>query len=127
MTRPAHTALTSLDELVARLEAAEDYDPLLNVAIWRVVDPDAVARMERELSRFGVDDSMLANNCEDFVGSLDAAMGLVPEGWDNRTIGIHRDWSEAILGLPGAREAYGKAATPALALCIAALRARVQP
>lgn len=124
----------SLDELIARLEAAEDYDPLLNVAIWRAVDPDAVDRMDRELSQFGVDDYLLANNCEDFTGSLDAAMGLVPEGW-GVGLDIIGGGAVACLTLPGNSflgdrgdtDLYGRSKSAPLALCIAALRARVQP
>jgi hypothetical protein len=58
-----------------------------------------------------------------FTGSLDAALTLIPDEWENRSVGMYPGWSEAILGLPGTREAYGRAKTPALAVCIAALKA----
>lgn len=134
----------SLDELIARLEAAEGYDPLLNVAIWRAVDPEAVDRMDRQLSQFGVDDYLLANNCEDFTGSLDAAMGLVPEGKNQEPFPGKMAWCvtherensdpkrKYFASVREFRTSFDEdhlawAATPALALCIAALRARVQP
>ena len=116
-------------ELIERLEKAEDYDPLLNVAIWRAVDPEAVDRMDRELSQFGVDDFLLANNCEDFTGSLDAALTLVPEGW------IYELWATnpSELAQANAKVYFrpstkfgGEASTAALALCIACLIARAK-
>jgi hypothetical protein len=66
-----------------------------------------------------------------FTGSIDAAMGLVPEGWAGRNVFpfVSRQkltlW-QAGIGVPGpplkGTSAY--AATPALALTAAALRAR---
>jgi hypothetical protein len=60
-----------------------------------------------------------------FTASLDAAVTLVPEGWD---FCISKGWAEeAIVSLAPAgmaTEVIASAATPALALCAAALRAR---
>jgi hypothetical protein len=66
-----------------------------------------------------------------FTASLDAAMTLVPEGWD-WSAGTGRGTGWATLGLPDDDQMGGSsddevscdAATPALALCAAALRAR---
>ena len=65
----------------------------------------------------------------DYLGSIDAAMLLVPEGWewqaDTLTMGAERDkhaWFR--LHRPDYGEQFeAEAATPALALCAAALRA----
>ena len=59
-----------------------------------------------------------------YTASLDAAMTLVPEGcW--LSLNIMDDLPIASLGLPGTETvADGRAATPALALCAASLRAR---
>lgn len=66
----------------------------------------------------------------DYTGSIDAALTLVPEGWswglshesersDGRTFAsVRRYWSSFD------RDHFCWAATPALALCAAALRAR---
>ena len=67
-----------------------------------------------------------------FTASLDAAMTLVPEGWSGLLgfRGTH-DYIEErghahIQTIVGEKEAYAEASTPALALCAAALRARLQ-
>lgn len=59
-----------------------------------------------------------------YTRSIDAAMTLVPEGaeWECGTAHlVNRGWANVITR---DRESKGKAATPALALCAAALRAR---
>jgi hypothetical protein len=67
---------------------------------------------------------------EYFTRSLDAAITLVPEGIGGELLSImlHRSWrgdcSVKLLDTLGGQESVGKAATPALALCAASLRAR---
>lgn len=60
-----------------------------------------------------------------FTASLDAAMSLVPEGCEWRV-----NWSElpdrTWAGIAGVQGLNTSAATPALALCAAALRARAK-
>lgn len=59
---------------------------------------------------------------EDFTGSLDAALALVPEGYGAVSLSIsEHGQSSARLGHP---YVYGNGANAALALTIAALRAR---
>ena len=65
-----------------------------------------------------------------YSASLDAAMTLVPEGWavlmafsEQRAV---CDVHTAPLGQHGTWPAHASAATPALALCAAALRARAE-
>lgn len=68
--------------------------------------------------------------CPPYTTSIDAALTLVPEGWQwNIDNGIHcEDAAHAWLGNNSPQEIVpgtsGDAATPALALCIAALKAR---
>jgi hypothetical protein len=65
----------------------------------------------------------------DYTASIDAALSLVPEGWRIRDFGDWEDrWlitlmNEDTCDTVGGRSGRGQ---PALALCAAALRARVQ-
>jgi len=66
-----------------------------------------------------------------YTASIDAALTLVPEGcgWEiyNTTCDQPKVWAK-VYGWPGCDEAArANATTPALALCIAALRARARP
>lgn len=54
-----------------------------------------------------------------YTASLAAAMTLVPEGWDHGYTANGQCWTHK-----EASTVHGDAATPALALCAAALRAR---
>ncbi len=103
-----------IDDLIARLEAASEGSEELNDAI--------------DFELFGSDEA------RPYTTSLDAALTLVPEGW----------WLRSIEGCPQQNEwdamldqktiPWGKAIgcanenvgspTPALAVCIAALKAR---
>lgn len=123
----------SLDELIARLEAADvgtmDLDlaiattilgwterGLAHGTVW--ITPDGMTKTWREIPHT--------------TRSLDAAMALVPP----RSLWSVCDMEEgpfAQIVKPKQSGGYeggltmGRAANPALALCIAALRARVQP
>lgn len=58
-----------------------------------------------------------------YLASIDAALTLVPDDfWCN--IGVRRYHGEVSIGLAMTAEWFGRAATPALAICAAALRAR---
>lgn len=94
-----------LTELAARCEAATGPDRELDALI------------ESAIPRFGL---------YRYTASIDAAMTLVPEGW---TWGVFDDgtawvWPDERRDLLTGKQA--KAATPALALCAATLRARAQ-
>jgi hypothetical protein len=88
------------------------------------IDP---GKVNRNFSPYGGRDRYPA-----YTASLDAAMTLVPEGWRVGSMGetvIEGDdpWNARLLEkrFDGrAKSAQGDAATPALALCAAALRAR---
>lgn len=116
------------EELIAALEKAtgpsEELD--LAVATW-CFENGAIGGVNYDPQLW-----LLRN--EGFVYSIDAAVTLVPETDGRRWYEIGQAWSQAVARVrvypPNpwegrTREATAEAATPALALCIAALRARV--
>ena len=62
-------------------------------------------------------------NMPAFTASLDAAMTLVPEGWSVALHAHSENENRACVYYGLAAETFSYAATPALALCAAALRA----
>lgn len=120
------------DDLIARLEAAEGPQFVLDVEIWKTCHP---ADWKWQHGRF---------NPPAYTASIDAALTLVPEGWHLAALGfIHPDfrqeteldWRADIFGPvtwaeddgfpePQYEAVGGNAPTPALAICIAALKAR---
>ncbi|MDH3376209.1 MAG: hypothetical protein OEQ39_04475 [Gammaproteobacteria bacterium] len=58
-----------------------------------------------------------------YTTSIDAALTLVPEGWRWQVSGFEASGEACVDSLALDLERYGAAATPALALVIAALRA----
>lgn len=116
--------MSALLQLAKRVEAATGPDRLTDAEIY--VDLDAKLENLDALAINGEVGSWVPA----YTASLDAAMTLVPGGWDWSTgTGRQRGW--ATLGLPSASP-FGSsddevccddAATPALALCAASLRA----
>jgi len=104
------------NELIAALEAAEGASRELDAAI-------ADLRWMQNWGKKRPKDIHAAP----VTSSIDAAMTLVPEGWrpsidctfDRPEVTMH-PWSDHLF--KHGRK-YGKAATPAIAICIAALRA----
>lgn len=105
-------------KLAEELEAAEGPNFDLEMRIFRAVNPQATSR------------SVPPN----YTASIDAAMTLVPEGWES--IELRRtddgEWRAALAGNDAHFMAEdpdeffvesGNHATPALALCAAALKA----
>ena len=99
--------MRDLPSLIATLEAATEGSAELDRAICRAISGDET-------------------QWHKYTRSLDAAMTLVPEGWfaliDTRG---RADVRYAPIDQSGYRREVADAATPALALCIAALRARL--
>lgn len=60
----------------------------------------------------------------DYTASIDAALTLVPEGWNWQVGKGNHCWSAVYQGAPPSMRVDPIAATPALAICAAALRAR---
>lgn len=111
----------ALLELAARVEAVTGPDRELDFAIYAVTcggDCSHIRPNQRYL--YG----------ESYTASVDAALGLVPAGWavrnfDDWTPETPPYWSVDLRRLDRAHHvAQGEAATPALALTAAALRAR---
>ena len=123
--------------LIARLEALEapcrECDCLIGVALgWFITEPNKGwpdqldyidVRNECWYYPGGGFDQLVPR----FTASIDAAMTLVPEGsewniekWAKN--GVYTKHAKASAWVPGAERAY--AVTPAIALCIAALRAQ---
>lgn len=100
-----------MEELIARLEAAEGADRELDVEIWRAVGSSTELRFRPE-----------------YTASIDAALTLVPEECLWR-IGHEGDDSPGhflAVAMPLGPQVHATAITPALALCMAALKARAQ-
>jgi hypothetical protein len=110
--------------LAARCQAASGPDRELDEAIAVACYPSLIQHNERGEPRWYMHGVRV--RIEDYSASLDAALSLVrPEGLDS--INIHRDFGEAEpwcaeIGYNSVHSSTG--ATPALALCAAALRAR---
>ena len=119
--------MTDLSDLIARIEAASGPDREINAEIGRYA-PHLVAFLG------GVPDDPQPG-CLPYTASIDTALTLVPTDafWRLGHDGDGADPSEfrAQLIVPklGGIDARGQsiAATPALALCAAALRARSNP
>jgi hypothetical protein len=108
---------SDLPALIARVEAATGPD--------REID-QAIAVYQKNANRPADKPRVIGvANAWDYTASLDAAVSLVPSGWDWC---ISKGWGEAAIAslAPAEKvaEVTTEAATPALALCAAALRAR---
>ena len=134
-----------MSDLITRLEAATGPDRELDAAIFTAVYHDKVPSPIVE-SGYGWrydkghwwlatgEDARTPPKCvfpPRFTASIDAALTLVPEGWRWHSYHWRRKDEPKIMSLvtnePHVGIAHGKAATPALAICIAALRARGEP
>jgi hypothetical protein len=121
----------TMKELAKRCEQATGPDRVLDADIAEVVDAPAADDPDRNLTihrqiiaklRAGGDDCEI----ERYTASLDAAMTLVPEGRGliYKRHGIKNVWRVQIHSGDETTFIEGDAATPALALCAAALKAR---
>ncbi len=124
--------------LISRLEQAEAGSRELDAEITRILKPKWWAQLLHEAAMpCGAPEDLQALGAREFVRyrkqywftqSLDAAMSLVPEGcmWN---LGGNPVGGFASAGLFGAciwqgiDQIHGEAPTPALALCIASLKA----
>lgn len=110
----------TLLELAERCEAATGPDRELDRAIFEwltLVDGFVPDRAHQSYPQYA------------YTASLDAAMTLVPEGWEPLIDGVSKDRAAAwIVELYAINDSppfrHGSANTGALALCAAALRAR---
>lgn len=129
----------TIDELIARLEAASGPERELDAAIVAELN-NATVRRYPPTDDFGPRDrwQFWSRDGAHFLGSegkfkvpaytasLDAALSLVPEGWAFQLL-YEPDATkgqQALVWPPGKSMPLSSAPTPALALCIASLRAR---
>ena len=110
-----------IGDLLARLRAATNPDRWLDVEIARAVGADLGHAA-------GMHDALLAqpySPVRRYTASVDAALTLVPEGCDWSVDGFAGSGrGQAYLVTKDDDEIERQGATPALALCIAALEAR---
>lgn len=110
-----------MSDLIARLEAATGPDRELDRAIAKALGVMPLYEMRGQIG----------GSWPDCTASIDAALTLVPEGWlwQVEWIGhqTRKRVGNCILWQPHEPALSGQAATPALAICIAALRARGEP
>ena len=98
------------DDLIARIEAASGADRGLD---WEIHLHDGLA---------GVG---MYGDHPPYTASIDAALSLVPDGWRLSISNMcGPGWFAGLHETDGYGEGYGRAATPALALCAAALKER---
>lgn len=128
-----------MTDLIARLAAATEPSRELDGLIFRAVNtgtPDAdwcAFDLEDESDaiiwyRRDANDTIAWEAPPNYTASIDAALTLVPEGL-LRSLIIYADRAHAFIRTgsvlnPATKEWTGYAATPAIALCIAALQAR---
>ena len=121
--------MSDLDALLTRLRAAAGADRWLDVEIARAVGADLGHAA-------GMHDALLAqpfSPVRRYTSSVDAALTLVPEGkaWTVGQNVHHWYWSASVNALDedGAPKSIGwggPSNSPALALCAAALQARME-
>lgn len=125
-------------EIITRLESAKGADRIADAMIWEAIElplcrepdclPDVFVRLIARVKGGGDDPE-----CPAYTGSVDAAMSLVPRMWgttlDQYVLsdeGDHtwRVWLRHVTEADSIHKVFGVAPTPALAMCIAALKAR---
>lgn len=118
-----------MTDLIERLERADGPSRELDWAIHALIMPKH-HRMHPYLVGVFIDDGQLGKvySCPRYTASIDAAITLVPEGfrWALGYNGIdsgHPVGTASVFSPAGAMF-KGSGATPALALCVAALRAK---
>jgi hypothetical protein len=110
---------TALADLAARCEKATGPDRELDAEIYVALDANRENRDALAIN------GAVGSWVPDFTASLDAAMTLVPEGWYWQVGQGNHAWAAVYENpIPPAMRVDPIAATPALALCAAALRAR---
>lgn len=116
--------IDKMAELIERVERASGPDREIDLAIARVM---GTIVLQRNFSDTGNHET----THWEYTASIDAAMTLVPEGWKLRQMNFSapcaddRKWHLSLYGGSVGEDCFvGRGATPALALCAAALKAR---
>lgn len=115
-----------LAEIIAKLKATEGPDRTLDEAIEMAVHPMLATLPRTEIGGWMHPTHGMVAPPQHYTASLDAALMLVPEGY-NTSIEIASFQNAAWVQKHGepVRSDYGTKRAPAIALCIAALGARV--
>lgn len=112
-----------MKDLIKRIEAADGPDRELDVEICEAMGFTVVGHYRR-----GSNEPIRGYSwvpVRYYTSSIDAAMTLVPEGWNGSFDWIGDKCGATLNKTPFASNAViGDASSPALALCAAALRAR---
>jgi hypothetical protein len=116
-------AATGPDRELDAAVCAPDYRRLLG-APFVSLSPDA-RRVEFGTHHQGEDHIVYSREPLPVTASLDAAMTLVPEGWCFELGDWEGAWARVFVN-GNTERCFAEAATPALALCAAALRSRSQ-
>ena len=120
-----------MDELIAKLEAAAEGSRDSDIAIAYAIYPQLTSQeMPGPLTGSTATQWYLLGThvrIEHYTTSIDAALTLVPEGWEGH-VGINRCVASLYKAPPHRIPTHigvgSIASTPALALCIASLKAR---
>lgn len=130
------TAAEVIERLQRAKEGSRGLDALICESVFDITGPDNPCLWAPEmLDRGAVAELEPPAQIRSFTNSLDAAVTLVPAGWSWQVrLVFHGEHSKPVGRAIVARDRSGMvladehfevhAATPALALCIAALRAR---
>ncbi len=115
--------MTDSTDLIARLEAAEGPDRGLDAEIARLKGYEVHDKLWVRVTSYDGHEKGALSPLPHYTASIDAALTLVPEGWGwsfgqtptDEGVEYHAqvNWEPIVAG-----------GTPAIALCIAALKAR---
>jgi hypothetical protein len=122
---PGSSPAPSVERLIARLEMATEGSRDLDDAIFDLLHPPRIENVELPEGFGEGPPHNFGRWTPEYTASLDAALRLVPEDTD-WCVGVGSPGYAAGLGEidDDGPKHVGRAATPALALCIAALHAR---
>lgn len=114
------SGIGAMTNLITRLENAEGPDRELDAEIQAAIGgPQIVVHIQYD----GYTETL--NDPPPYSASLDAAITLIPEGWAVYSASWNAERAEFMLWKPGHGALPNcEAKTPAIALCIASLRAR---
>lgn len=118
---------SALQDLAERIEAADGPDRELDGDIAEAVGAVPPFVHRRDSPEWGSWSGGRDHwDAPAYTGSLDAAVTLVPEGYSFNLGNDVRGWADVWFDVPvyDGKPYEGRAATPALALCAASLRAR---
>ncbi len=116
----------TVSELIAALEKAEGPDPILDAAIMQSLRPEVTFRAEHNAWFYQIGDVPVRVRVEPYTSSIDAVLPLVPAGawWEISAPYGEKHLARSSMYIEGKCAGYSRHKIPAIALCIAALKAR---